>query len=380
MAENAPKKVVYESKEALYAKAVQKMEADQYIVQAAYRVENFRVAASMFEELGDYQDAPGLAMRCRDLADEAEEKGKEVSYQRCVRRLKKKNQKQSILEKVNVELTALGDYKDAPELLENVQQQISISERKKNLKSRIKLLIGAVIIAALFIGYNSGFFYYLEGIAFDRMGQYKEAEKVFSSLQGFLNSDDYVLLEQRRYLENAKEGNEVNFGKYKWKVLRREGSILTLLTSAIGSDHDFYSVKYNETLEDVTWKDCTLRAWLNGEIYQNSFSDMERARIQVQISGYSENSGFGTFYDEETEDYLTLLTLEETPDYQKQLNTVGLDYWLRSPGHTYDTAAYISAGRHNRLYYGYPVNSQALAVRPVIKVNVKGISEEALNE
>ena len=380
MADSTAKKVVYESKEALYEKAVQKMEADQYIVQTAFRAENFRIAAAMFEELGDYQDAPGLAMRCRDLAEKAEEKGKEISYERCVRRLQEPEQSQSILQKAKDELTQLGDYKDAPQLLETCTAKLERMSKREKIGGWLKIGALALIVLAVIGAFTSGLFYYAEGIVIDRMGNYKAAEKIFASMPGFLDSDRYVVLEQRRSLEHAKVGSNVKFGKYTWKVLRREDGILTLIAADISKGHDFFLVQYNDEKKDVTWKDCSLRAWLNGEIYENSFSSMERSRILPQTIEETHNTEYGTGYEEKMEDYLTLLSLEETPDYQKSLDALGLDYWLRSPGHSYDTAAFMSAGRHNRMYYGYPVDSEALTVRPIIKVDVKNISREALDE
>ena len=65
---DAKKKPIYESQESLYQKAVRKMQADRLIVQYAYKIDNYKLAAAMFDEVGDYMDAPALAKKCRELA------------------------------------------------------------------------------------------------------------------------------------------------------------------------------------------------------------------------------------------------------------------------------------------------------------------------
>ena len=76
----AAKKPVYESQESLYAKAVIKMNEDAVIVQHAYKAENYRRAAAMFELVGDYEDAAELAQQCYRLADETEEEERVLRY------------------------------------------------------------------------------------------------------------------------------------------------------------------------------------------------------------------------------------------------------------------------------------------------------------
>lgn len=92
----------------------------------------------------------------------------------------------------------------------------------------------------------------------------------------------------------------------------------------------------------------------------------------LQTSAESLNPEYGTSY-EQTEDYLTILSMEEAEQYQDALSTLGLDFWVRTPGKTMDRTVYYSGGFHVIRPEGCVSNTEPLAVRPVIQVNRGGI-------
>lgn len=70
----------------------------------------------------------------------------------------------------------------------------------------------------------------------------------------------------------AKVGDTVLFGYYgdeplEWKVLDVQGKKKLLITSCV-----IDCKKYNAVRKPVTWKDCTLRKWLNEEFYNKAFN------------------------------------------------------------------------------------------------------------
>ncbi len=88
-------------------------------------------------------------------------------------------------------------------------------------------------------------------------------------------------------LADADIGDIVYVGKYEqdhdidngeedieWIVLQKEDDTVLLLSRLI-----LDSKPYNDTLEDITWENSTLRKWLNGNFYNHAFSEDERARI-----------------------------------------------------------------------------------------------------
>jgi len=65
-------------------------------------------------------------------------------------------------------------------------------------------------------------------------------------------------------------GDKLSFGNYSWIVLDIQDDKALLLTEFIieqGSYHSSYS--------EITWTDCALRKYLNGEFY-NSFPKSEQ--------------------------------------------------------------------------------------------------------
>ena len=117
---------------------------------------------------------------------------------------------------------------------------------------------------------------------------------------------------------------------------------------------------YNEEYEEVTWENCSLRQYLNGEFYNNTFTAAEQARIVATQVKNDDNQWFGTTGGTDTTDKIFLLSLEEAVKYfgdsgllanrpdalalgiNDQYNSARAAYtqsgdfcwwWLRSPGH-----------------------------------------------
>ena len=367
MADNKTAKPIYASQESLYEKAVQKMNADQVIVQHAYKIENYLIAASMFEEAGDYLDAPLLARQCRELAGQAGEDEKELKYQRCIRRLA--DEDPEMYPKVLEELRSIAGYKDTDKYIKTCEDLLNRMGKKKKRKHRIIFGILVLIAAGITAGCVTGFFQYMLGIAYFKTGSYTNAQNTFRNLEGFLSADEYAENSKWMRLAGAGVDDTVEFGDFRWKVMHLEDDVMTLMAVDVTPDHLFYEVPFNETGEDVTWEDCTLREWLNKEVYEEYFSDDERELMLLQTSQPSENEDYKTTYTGKTEDYLTILSVEEASGYKDAIETMGLDFWFRTPGHSMDTVCYISAPTHTMHTYGCPADQEGIAVRPVILVD-----------
>ena len=374
MAAGKDNKIIYASQAQLYEKALQKMNADTVIVQHAYKADNYRVAAAMFEEVGDYLDAKELAQRCRALAEETKSDEKETMYQRCVDRINDPSvfSDADKLRKLDNQLAQLGGYKDSDDMRRRCQSSLHKVELYQKIKVR-SILGGLVLIIALIvIGLHTGYIKYFAGVAMMKYGKYSQAEKIFRSMPDFMDADEYLQQAELRKLVIAKAGDTVNYGDLKWYVLDVQDETLTMIAVDIGQEHIFYNVPFNKEGSETTWEDSSLREWLNKEIYNTQFTDEERECILPQKSKRSENQEYGTVY-EETEDYLTILSMEEADRYQDVLSTFGLDFWVRTPGKTMDRTVYYSGGFHVMRPEGCVSNTEPLAVRPVIQVNRGGI-------
>lgn len=82
-----------------------------------------------------------------------------------------------------------------------------------------------------------------------------------------------------------KIGDKLKFGEYEWRILDIKDDKVLILTEEIIELRDYY----NKSV-DITWKDCELRRYFNGEFY-NSFSENDRERIIETI-----NTNYGNLW------------------------------------------------------------------------------------
>ena len=205
-----------------------------------------------------------------------------------------------------------------------------------------------------------------------------------------------------------KKRDCVGFGRYcqenssektpiEWLMLQTTGTTV-LLISRCALDCKPYQAYYKE---DMTWENCDLRGWLNGEFLRNAFTGEEQKMIALSKLANDDNPEYGTSGGNTTEDRVFCLslaeaeTLFESRDARKCIPTPyavkqGADkygiseksncqidgraccwWWLRSPGMSeYDASCvgsdgYIDSCGDFKCY-------DDMAVRPALRVNVSG--------
>ena len=120
---------------------------------------------------------------------------------------------------------------------------------------------------------------------------------------------------------------------------------------------------------------------LNEFFYQKAFSDKEKAQIIKTKVVNEDNDAFDTKGGKDTNDYVSLLSIQEVGNYFKESSERsasftdgnGTWWWLRSPGFEQNNAANVGdygsinkAG--HKVYDDDVVNG---GVRPVIHISVK---------
>jgi hypothetical protein len=167
-------------------------------------------------------------------------------------------------------------------------------------------------------------------------------------------------------MEEIKIGSVLSFGDYNWRVLDIQNNTALIITEEIIDQRP-----YHDAYKDITWADCTLRKYLNGEFYEK-FNAADKSRIITVINKNLDNQWYGTKGGEDTEDNIFLLSLEEVCKYfgdsTSKLNNPGKNqrywfqrkdennskrlaklhnkewawwWWLRSPGRVNVKAVYI---------------------------------------
>lgn len=170
-----------------------------------------------------------------------------------------------------------------------------------------------------------------------------------------------------------KPGEELIFGDSgtRWRILEydpEKSAVLVIRAEVIGK------ATWHDKYEDVTWENCALRAWLNGEYLEKFFSEKEREAV---ISVKTENrgnqkclSGNGRL----AEDKVFLLSIDEVAKYLKKPadRAVGCRWWLRTSGLTESQAAYVDENGCF-CYEGMAVYSvfDSVYIRPAFWLNLE---------
>lgn len=161
-------------------------------------------------------------------------------------------------------------------------------------------------------------------------------------------------------------GSILSFGDHNWRVLDTQDHAVLVITEEIIEQRS-----YHDAYVAITWADCSLRKYLNGEFY-DKFSAADRSRIIPVLNQNPDNQWYHSTGGADTKDSLFLLSIEEVCTYfgdsrsmlhnpkknqrywfeRKDQNNskrlAGLQgsqwcwwWWLRSPGRVNVKAAYI---------------------------------------
>lgn len=194
-----------------------------------------------------------------------------------------------------------------------------------------------------------------------------------------------------------KTGDIVKFGSYEqdnktsngtediqWIVLgvTKDQKCMFLL-----SRYCLDCVPFHDKQKGVTWEDSYVREWLNSTFYCSAFTFMERAAMEQIYSDMESNPKYGTSGGNGTDDYVTLLSIQEAEALFKndearrcdatayakaqgtQVYSTGAWWRLRSPGQL-DTGAASVYASGQIAYQGDSVWDWGCGIRPVIVVNL----------
>jgi len=160
-------------------------------------------------------------------------------------------------------------------------------------------------------------------------------------------------------------GDKVSFGSYDWRVLDIQSNAALMITECIIEQRSYHNV-----YTDITWADCSLRKYLNGEFF-DQLSEIDQSRIIPVSNKNPDNQWYGSKGGLDTQDSIFLLSLEEVCKYfgdslaklqnrgknqrywferkdennskrlAKLLGKEWCWWWLRSPGRVNVKAVYI---------------------------------------
>ena len=187
--------------------------------------------------------------------------------------------------------------------------------------------------------------------------------------------------------EQIQKGySSIKFGGYDWRLLEAQNDKVLLLSESILEEKPYHS-----SFTEITWEQCTMRQYLNDELY-NKFSQIDQNRIIRTNVINNKNPWYDTDGGNNTDDYLFLLSLEEIVQYfgdsgqlsnrpdanaswiNDNFNNNRIAYyatgtpsfwWLRSPGDYGDGASGVGSSG-NISIDGSNVNDSIGGARPAL--------------
>ena len=181
-------------------------------------------------------------------------------------------------------------------------------------------------------------------------------------------------------------GSTIKFGNYGWRVLDVQGDRALIFCNEV-----IQTQKYHERFEAVSWKECSLRRYLNGDFY-NSFNNEEQSQILESHISNDKNPWFDIEGGEDTRDKIFLLSIEEAVKYlgdsgQLRSKTAKIKFyvddhfnkariascaetpspwWLRSPGNASNFAACVAANGRITVSGNYVTRDNNEGIRPAL--------------
>ena len=159
-------------------------------------------------------------------------------------------------------------------------------------------------------------------------------------------------------------------------------------TALVVSKYGLDCKKFHHKRTSISWRDCDLRKWLNGEFLNRAFSSEERKQIAESAINTADNLEYGTKGCGETHDKVFCLSIEEVNKYfvskdarKCQPTSYAVEqgaytfsdgccsFWLRSPGKYASHAADVN-GRGAVNDDGYDVRIGDDAVRPALRIKL----------
>ncbi len=282
----------------------------------------------------------------------------------------------------NVDSVAFNQ-EDLADLLDEGVEKIYLCNGKFSVPLNIsgKKYIG-ITDAEVYIGKDELQDFDKLGISFENVKFDEKYQKLVEEKSKKREEERKAEEERIRSEKSVKVGDVIKLGEWhsdpiEWQVLEvKDGKALLLSKYALACR------KYHETCVDITWENCDLRKWLNGEFFQKAFKgDVAKCVVESHVPAHY-NPDYSTDPGNDTNDKVFLLSVKEVLQYFKKdeericmpLSFVksegawvgdngGCCWWLRSPGrNAYDAAIVNFAG--SVLSSGDGVNDGNDVVRP----------------
>lgn len=401
-ADNVTKPVkVKKTKGQKYKKLKRMMKTTKTMAECDSKVDMYKYLARQFDKLQDYKSSQELAEKCREMAKKTKKLIKQQVYETAVK-LKNSAVRPHDYKLAAMEFRKISGYLDSDNLAAECDLSAVKLEKKLTCKKILLSAFAVIILVSLFIFANTPFGKYKAANLLLYTGSYNSAIKIYNKIGDYNDSADKMseayykkgikLMEDARYedalkalktagdykdsqrvkadvekliIKNSSIKDTVKLGKYDWQILDIVDNKALLLKKTSES-----GILYNDSLNEVSWEDSTLRQWLNSCFYTDSFSAEERKNIVKSTIANPDNPSTGIDGGNDTEDYIFILSMEEALKYLDIMPVSDYNIWLRTPGSSKSRAVFITSDK-SIMENGYEVNSGKMAIRPALWLSLE---------
>jgi len=175
----------------------------------------------------------------------------------------------------------------------------------------------------------------------------------------------------RKPLSFIMRNNEtITFGKNNWIMLDAKDGFALMLSEFV-IETRVYDTLPQGPVFGVEWEISTIRSYLNGQFYNESFSDDEKGYIAKTLLQNKDNPWYGLIDGNDTEDKIFLLSMEEVIMYFGDSGDSGEfeEECVISDQYNHARIAYDNQG----IASSWALRTPGIKVRNVAFVNGKGM-------
>lgn len=174
------------------------------------------------------------------------------------------------------------------------------------------------------------------------------------------------------HIADIKAGkiNEVEFGQYQgkpinWEIIDKKGDKVLFFSKKVLCEE-----KMNSSHEEVSWRDCTLRSWLNVRFIEEAFTQQEAKRISSTLLLPDKNPNYRGSKGTLSKDKIFLLSIQEVKKYfeagvQREEDK---PFGLRTKG--YYGSAFCFASYDGTINYDGKADDTYFGVRPAMWITL----------
>lgn len=334
--------------ETIYASAMSLMNAVDCLERFEQEVDALRDAAERFEQLGDYKDAKQYRIDCLELADEAEEKGCQRTYELAIRKKNEAVTKSDYVDAME-EFRRLRSYEPyrakAKQEIQHCKERIRHLETIAAYKRRGLVFLTLLVIAAALtqtplypvakgvvhrfrgeyraalncyaeaehipgVGKLQRYCYYQLAVKAEGHGQEKKAMKLYRLAGNHQDAAEHTAALEKKLLQQAVVGDKVPFGGRNWIVLEKQSDRVMMQTASAPQFKKFDQ-------DGALWEDSSLKSWLDNSFLSQDYSEQEQEMVlQTDTKG------------QDSMDKVFLLSEREYRKYRDLIPEIQNRWWL----------------------------------------------------